>query len=291
MQSKLLDFSNISCSGGHSCEYRFVVNQNALVGSVLDAKPYGGHFPKTYSSENPDGLYYIHLQAKNQTGGESTPVSIAFLLDNTAPTVAQLTPLLAPGIDRYLLLGESIDIQVSFNEPVSVDTALSVLELTVGGETGVQASYKSSQDDVYTYTYTVASGHSDGDGIIQATGVSAVTDTAGNQLVGNCGYLEDLVVDAVAPTVTGLEIPGNAAYSTGQELAFIATFDEPVILQGRALPRSISPTGAVARPMPCWQQTTITTPAPCALSILWQWVLRTVMALLWPRKISSSPVV
>lgn len=72
-------FWSWSCS--ETCEYRFAVDPNPTYD--LTSEIYG---TTTTASHPPsDGVYFLHIQAKDEAGNETTPMSFQVFIDNTPP--------------------------------------------------------------------------------------------------------------------------------------------------------------------------------------------------------------
>ena len=72
---------SFSWSCDETCTYRFVVDQTA------DSTPTGTFADVTSVTVNTgSGQFFIHVQARDQAGNESTVSHASFLLDNTGPT-------------------------------------------------------------------------------------------------------------------------------------------------------------------------------------------------------------
>ena len=71
-----------------NCKYRFEVNSSSVY-TFPESKTYKSQTEFTKSSG--DGVYYLHVQAKDNADNESEVVSVSAVLDNTAPTLTGLT--------------------------------------------------------------------------------------------------------------------------------------------------------------------------------------------------------
>ena len=72
-----------------NCTYRAVVDQNATCTTCLNAVTYDSTVTKSQSSG--DGTYYIHVQAKDAVGNESSVTNVYAKIDNTGPTAGSLS--------------------------------------------------------------------------------------------------------------------------------------------------------------------------------------------------------
>lgn len=136
----------------------------------------------------------------------------AIVIDNTAPTVTNVTSSTSNGIYFF---GSSVSIQVTFSEAVTV-TGTPTLTLETG-TTDRTASYASgSTTTELTFTYTIESGDSSSDlDYVATTSLSAGTsiqDTAGNDATrtlaapaasGSLGNNKAIKIDATTKIASG----------------------------------------------------------------------------------------
>ena len=140
----------------------------------------------------------------------------------------------ASGVYR---IGDDVQVTVTFSENVTV-TGSPQLELAIGSNNRT-AVYKSKDGSAAAFSYTVAEGDSDDDGIaINASKLTlnggSIKDAANNDadLLHNALAAQDgHEVDGVRPTLSRLYFVGNSdgsngAYTTGGELIIIAAFTE-----------------------------------------------------------------
>lgn len=157
----------------------------------------------------------------------------ALVIDGMVPTV---TAVSSTKVDGAYTIGDTILIQVSFDELVDVNTTGGTPQLTL--ETGAAdriASYQSGAgSQVLTFSYTVQAGDETADlDYVSTAALSAngavIADVAGNpaQLTlaspgtaGSLGANKALVIDAVAPIVSSVTVPTAASYGIGQQLNF-----------------------------------------------------------------------
>jgi len=156
------------------------------------------------------------------------------LVDAIAPTVASVG---VPSNATYVA-GQNLDFTVNFSEAVTVvitgGTPYITITLNTGGT--VNASYLSgSGTTALTFRYTVVSGNEDTDGIAVGASIMAnggtLKDAAGNNAtltLNSIGSTTGVLVDAIAPTVSSVDVPSNATYITGQNLDFTVNCSEAV---------------------------------------------------------------
>ena len=142
-----------------------------------------------------------------------------------APAVTAVEITSDPGRDGAYAQGDEIEVTVRFDKHVIVTGAPQLL-LTVGTATR-QAVYRPERSggEVLVFTYTVAGGDADADGLrIDANGLrlggGAVRDRAGQDAVLGHAAVEDAAerrVDGVAPAVEGATVEFDALTLTFDE--------------------------------------------------------------------------
>ena len=134
--------------------------------------------------------------------------SEVFPVDTKAPVVSTVTITSNPGTDRTYAPGDVIKVTVTFDEAVVVAGPLR-LTLNVGGGNRT-ANYQSGVDATLLFSYTVADGESDADGVsIEADSLSrnggTIQDEADNDAVLDHEALaadSSHKVDGVKPELT-----------------------------------------------------------------------------------------
>ncbi|MDU0460871.1 MAG: SwmB domain-containing protein, partial [Geobacteraceae bacterium] len=155
------------------------------------------------------------------------------LVDAVVPTVTSVT---VPGNATYVA-GQNLDFTVSFSENVNVTGTDSTLGLTIGSAS-VSAAQLSTTANSITYRYTVQNNDNDSDGITIGTitlNTTTIADAATNNAnltLNAVGSTAAVLVDALAPTVTSVTVPGNATYVAGQNLDFTVNISENVTVTG-----------------------------------------------------------
>ena len=172
--------------------------------------------------------------------------------DTTAPTISSIAITSDTGDDNsyrrrdalgVYSIGDSIQITVTFNEDVSV-TGAPQLELAIGSSNRT-AEYESTDGSAAVFSYTVAEGDSDSDGIAVAANKlslngGSIKDAAGNDanLSHNALAAQDgHMVDGIRPTVSAISIfSGGAGYddvfNIGDEMFANISFSEAVRIGG-----------------------------------------------------------
>ena len=168
-----------------------------------------------------DGLNNGNLQA-----------SAAFSVDTKAPTVSRIAITSNPGTDRTYAPGDVIKVTVTFDEAVVVAGPLR-LTLHVGGGNRT-ANYQSGVDATLLFSYTVAGGESDTDGVgVEADSLSGGTiadEARNNAVLDHDGLAADAGhrVDGVKPQLAA----SGGAVVNGTRLTL--TYDET--LDGSSTP-------------------------------------------------------
>ena len=170
--------------------------------------------------------------------------------DTTAPTISSIAITSDTGDDDYYYdddgvygIDDSIKVTVTFSENVSV-TGSPQLELDIGGS-GKAASYESVTATNVVFSYTVAEGVSDDDGI--AIGANKLTLNGGSikDAADNAADLSHVAlavqtghkVDGVRPTISSVSFVSSTGgrdgvYSAGERLVTNAVFSEDVVATG-----------------------------------------------------------
>src|SRR5690606_5290089 len=153
------------------------------------------------------------------------------VVDDVAPTVNSVN---VPANATYVA-GQHLDFTVNVSEDVTVTGTPSLL-FTIGS-TSVNATYTSgSTTSALTFRYTVQTGDIDTDGIAVSGTSIVLNDGTINDGVGlplalilnNVGVTTGILVDAVAPSVTNVDVPAADTYGIGEPLSFTVNFDEAV---------------------------------------------------------------
>ena len=183
-----------------------------------------------------DGTYSdCTITVTDAASNSSTPITLTtFVLDATAPATTALT---LPASATYTA-GQNLDFTVNFDENVSVDTAGGTPQLgIIIGSTTRQATYQSgSGTTALLFRYVIQSDENDGDGIdigsLTANG-GTIGDAAANNAglaLSSTGSTTGVLVDALAPLTTSVNVPASATYIAGQNLDFTVNFNEGVIV-------------------------------------------------------------
>lgn len=186
----------------------------------------------------------LKIDDQGNTGGAALSETKTVLLHvlPTTPVVLQVSSSTSNGTYK---LGDAIEIAVTFDQPVNV-TGNPTITLETG-TTDRTADYTSgSGTNTLFFNYTVQSGDLSDD--LDYTATNALTLNGGtiqngsllnaelmlpatasaNSIAGNSA----LIVDGVAPFITGVEVPANATYVAGQQLDFLVYFSEVMTVTG-----------------------------------------------------------
>lgn len=178
------------------------------------------------------------------------PAPVSAQTDTTAPTVSSIAITSDTGDDDSSFdddgvygIDDSIKVTVTFSENVVV-TGTPQLELAIGSNNRA-AEYESTDGSAAVFSYTVAEGVSDDDGI--AIGADKLTLNGGNikDAADNAADLshdaltaqEGHQVDGVRPTISSVAFltsngGSDGVYTAGEVLLTSALFSEDVVATG-----------------------------------------------------------
>ena len=163
--------------------------------------------------------------------------------DTTAPTVSSVAISSDTGDDGVYGIGDKIEVTVTFSEDITV-VGSPQLELTVGSS-AKNAAYKSATDSKVDFSYTVAVGDSDTDGIsIAANKLNLNEGTIKDAAENDADLLHSAVsaqsghkVDGVRPTITRVYFIGSTSgqddvHTSGEYFPAGVRFSEHVYVRG-----------------------------------------------------------
>ena len=176
------------------------------------------------------------------------PAPVSAQADTTAPTVSSITITSDTGDDDSFYdddavygIGDSIEVTVTFSEDVSV-IGTPRLELDIGS-VPKSAEYERAQGSAVMFSYTVAEGDSDSDGIaIEADKLTlnggSIKDSADNDANLPHNALpaqEDHRVDGIRPTIWRVYLSGGFGkpYTVGNRIRVRVEFTESARISGR----------------------------------------------------------
>jgi hypothetical protein len=169
--------------------------------------------------------------AGNAGSTQGTPPPITF--DTSSPIIQSM--VLVNGLNKPLKAGESVDIEVTFSEAVTVSGSPE-LKLQVG--TGAESSARYNQakanfnGTVHIWRYTVQAGDNDTDGIAVAQdklslGTGIIQDNAGNRAVlTHSSITSTVLVDTTAPTLSLSYAGTDTLLALGETATITARFSE-----------------------------------------------------------------
>ncbi|MFX3634800.1 MAG: S-layer homology domain-containing protein [Candidatus Pristimantibacillus sp.] len=154
--------------------------------------------------------------------------------------VPKVMTVQVPANDIYKA-GDTLSFTVSFDLPVQV-TGTPQLPITIGS-TAAKASYRSGSGTAHlVFQYTVAGGMSDLDGIaigneleMNGGAIASIKNAPAVRTLNGVGSTSGILIDAVAPTISGIQLPANSIYLKDQELTFTVKFNEPVNVAGNPM--------------------------------------------------------
>ncbi len=182
------------------------------------------------------------------TGANTLAGNAAIVIDTEIPAIATITTSHANGSFKA---GEVVDIDVAFNESVTLTGTTSTLTLNSGG-TAVYQSKPSAT--VIRYRYTALATHNSAD--LDVTALNLNTDTIRdgasnnayttlpvgiNSLAGSAA----VVIDTTAPTIATITTThANGSFKAGEVIDVDVTFSESVTLTGTASTLSLNSGGS-----------------------------------------------
>ena len=186
--------------------------------------------------------------------GSDGPPLVSAQADSTVPTVSSIAITSNTGDDDSEFdddgvygIDDSIEVTVTFSEDVIV-TGAPQLELDIGGGTGKTAEYESAEGSAVVFSYTVAEGDSDDDGIaitankltLNGGGINGAADNAADLSHDALPAQESHKVDGVRPTISSVSLGtivsntggSDGVYTAGELLGVSVGFGEDVIVTG-----------------------------------------------------------
>ncbi|WP_164506731.1 T9SS type A sorting domain-containing protein [Tenacibaculum singaporense] len=160
------------------------------------------------------------------------------LVDAAAPTV---TSVATPSGGTYIA-GQDLNFFVFYNENITVNTTGGTpqIAISIGSDTRQAVYVSGSGTSTLLFKYTVQTGDLDTDGIAVTTLTAnggtlkdAVNNDA-NTTLNNIANTSAVLVDAVAPTISSVSIPNNAA-KVGDAITVTITANEAGLLLNTGL--------------------------------------------------------
>lgn len=193
---------------------------------------------------------------KDVAGNSLRPVSgyYEYRVDRVDPTVASVS---VPAAGTYVA-GQNLDFTVTMDENIQMLTNgnTPTIEVSLGnGQTALATYVSQTGSRTLLFRMTVASGQIDTDGITLGSSINlngavlrdSVRNNADTTLKG-VGDTSQVLVDAVAPTVTAVDLPATGNYTVGGVLRFEVAVSENVNVDtSTGTPRLIVDMGGVPR--------------------------------------------
>ena len=158
-------------------------------------------------------------------------------VDTTVPTAPTVSTVEITSTGPYAL-DEEIEVTVTFSEAVTVDTigGTPQIPLTVGTTTRSTTTVSGSDTDTLVFTYTVAAGDNDADGVSIVANTLALNSGTIQSAGGADANLDHSevaadtanAVDTTAPTVATVAITSTGPYVLDDDIEVTVTFSEAV---------------------------------------------------------------
>lgn len=180
----------------------------------------------------------------------TTPNTSSINVDTVVPSISSVT---APANGTYNI-GDNLDFTVTFSESVTVnvDSGYPRIPIVIGATTRYLVPTATLTSTVHTFRYALISGEEDTDGItvsspMQIGGAAYIRDIGQNAttLTFTPPTTTGVLVDAVAPLITGETAPSNGTYTNGDTISFTVTYDEIVNVTGTPRIQATAQTGTI----------------------------------------------
>lgn len=176
----------------------------------------------------------------------SVPSTTGILVDGLDVNISSITP----PADATYKIGDALGFTVVYNYPAVV-TGTPRIQITVGAATRY-ATYTGGSGTVnHTFSYTIASGDTDTDGITTVGPLDLNGGTVRDQFADNATLTftgtnyPNKRVDGIRPTISSMGVSANKTYLAGETIDFTATYSENVTITGT--PRLTLTVGATTR--------------------------------------------
>uniref|UniRef100_UPI0021CAAF4D putative Ig domain-containing protein n=1 Tax=Parapedobacter soli TaxID=416955 RepID=UPI0021CAAF4D len=193
-----------------------------------------------------DGIAVGSLTLNGGTINDGASHPLTLTLNGVGTTTGVLVDGIAPSInsvnvpaDATYGIGQTLSFTVNFDEAVTVYTAGGTprIPLIIGSDTRYASYASGTETSALVFTYTVAGGDQDLDGVSVGTGGidlngGALQDAAGNNAalaLNSIGSTTGVLVDGVAPTVSSFS-PVNGATDMEPDDNLVVTFSENIAL-------------------------------------------------------------
>lgn len=201
--------------------------------------------------EDTDGIEVLTMELKGSTAVDAVGNGLNMALNNVATTTGILVDAVVPAISvintsaaATIPVGGTHDFILRFSEDVTLNNTGGSprIVLDVGGEVRYAMAPTSFSGVFAIFTYTAQSGDVDADGIsitaIEANG-GYFEDAAGNR-VDLTSYVapdtSELKVDAIPPSISGLEVTAPNHAKAGDEITVTLVADKVITLGNGGIP-------------------------------------------------------
>jgi len=236
------DLANIEYVVYYSTEKNIDTYADAIANGLEAGKVANTETSIFVTNLDSDKTYYFNVFAVNTASNKviSYSSSEADLnsietaeADTTIPTISSIA---APSAGAYVA-GQALSFTATMSE-IAVVTGTPRIAMDINGST-VYADYASgSNSSTLVFTYTVAAGQTDADGIdVTATidlNSGTIKDGAANDatLTFTAVDTSGILIDSVVPTISSVSGPSNNTYVSGDNLDFVVTTDSAVTVTG-----------------------------------------------------------
>ena len=252
--STIAPFSNITTTDADGDNLSATITLDDNVKGVLSGTGLSGSGPYTIASTTPADLQtklraLSYNPTDNRTTTTETTTFTVVINDGTDTDTDNTTTVISSAISPTVtsvnvptnatyITGQNLNFTVNFNENITINTTGGIPQVAITvGSTVRQATYISgSGTNALVFRHTVLAGELDSDGIAVGTltaNGSTLKDSGGkdaNLTLNSVGTTTSVLVDAVAPTVTSVNVPVNSTYISGQNLDFTVNFNENTIV-------------------------------------------------------------
>ena len=202
----------------------------------------GGAVTSTLASKTGGGFSIRDLAGNPQTTLTGSPQQTVVTVpstDTTAPTIGSIAFTSSAGSDNTYMTSDVVSLTVIFSEPVTV---VGTPVLPLAGLTSKNATYASgSGTSSLVFSYTVASGDTDSDGLaitantLAQSGGSTIRDASNNNATLTHAAITAQsahTVDTTGPTAPTIDATADDTYGEGEVVEISATFNEPMAVTG-----------------------------------------------------------
>ncbi|WP_299988360.1 Ig-like domain-containing protein [uncultured Pontibacter sp.] len=212
-------------------------------GNIVSVSGSGNRYEITVSDISGSGAMRLDMNANgtgitdvvgNGLGGGYTSGQ-SYTIDTTSPAVASVS---VPANSTYSA-GQQLDFTINFTEAVTVATnnGTPTLGLTIGAVSRQAVYLGGSGSSALSFRYTVQPGDQDMNGITLGTIVlngGTLADAFGNAAILSLNSVPStagVLIDAVAPTITSINLPDDGTYNLEREryLFFSLEFSENML--------------------------------------------------------------